>query len=173
LGDVDTICEAIQALQVRGAPLLGVVGAAAVAVGAETFGASRELLETIASRVGSVRPTAVELSTGAQSAVAAVDGIVGEAERRDALWAHARNYLARRVAEDRALGVHGADLLLDGVAVLTHCNAGGLATGGIGTALGVVRVACVKKICDKCRVIRRRGVVRIICDNPKHKQRQG
>ena len=150
LSDLESICEAVALLRVRGAPLLGIVGAAAVAVAAESLGTEPAELRRIAERVGGVRPTAVELATGAKSAVEAVEGIVDGNERLDALWAHAERYAARRVAEDRALGAHGADLLPPGAAVLTHCNAGGLATGGIGTALGVVQVAWEQGRLSRC-----------------------
>ncbi len=150
LRDLDSICEAVQTLRVRGAPLLGIVGAAAVAVAAESLGTEPAVLHRIAARVGSVRPTAVELATGAMSAVAAVEGITDRKERLDALWAYAERYAARRVAEDRALGAHGAGLLPQGAAVLTHCNAGALATGGIGTALGVVQVAWEQGRLSRC-----------------------
>lgn len=125
----------------RGAPLLGIVGAVAVAVAAESLGVKPEELRSIAERIGGVRPTAVELATGARSAVNAVEGLNTAGERLDALWEHAEHYLQRRIAEDQALGEHGAALLPQGAAVLTHCNTGALATGGIGTALGVIQVA--------------------------------
>ena len=149
LGDLDAICEAVAALRVRGAPLLGLAGAGAMAVAAETTGTSDAALDAAAARVGATRPTAVELATGAQKAVSAVRGIP-EGQRREALWEFAREYLARRISEDVALGAWGAELLPDGAAVLTHCNTGALATGGIGTALGVVVTAWARGRLSHC-----------------------
>ncbi|MGE0600242.1 MAG: S-methyl-5-thioribose-1-phosphate isomerase [Dehalococcoidia bacterium] len=149
LKDLDSVCEAVSTLRVRGAPLLGIVGAAGVAVAAEISGTEMGELRRIAERIGSVRPTAVELATGAEGAVIAAEKLDAP-QRLDALWAHAQEYAARRVAEDRALGEFGAALLPDGAAVLTHCNAGALATGGIGTALGVVQVAWEQGRLSRC-----------------------
>lgn len=140
LGDAGAVCEAVKRLRVRGAPLLGLVGAAGVAVAAETD-ASTDGLRAAAETIGAARPTAVELRTGAEGALAVALAAEGAMARRDALWEHAAAYLRRRVAEDRALGEAGAALLEPGSAVLTHCNTGALATAGIGSALGVVRVA--------------------------------
>jgi methylthioribose-1-phosphate isomerase len=140
LGSVEAVCEAVAVLRVRGAPLLGVVGAAGMAVAAEEQGTSDQVLSAAARRIGETRPTAVELSSGADGALRAALAVPAE-RRLDALWEHARHYLERRVAEDLALGEHGAGLLGPGTSVLTHCNTGALATGGIGTALGVVRAA--------------------------------
>ncbi len=140
LRDLESICEAVASLRVRGAPLLGIVGAAGVAVASESRGVALETLGAIATRLGSVRPTAIELATGAASAVDAVRALP-EGQRSEALWRHAHEYLLRRVEEDEALGQFGAPLLPSGANVLTHCNTGALATGGIGTALGVIQVA--------------------------------
>ncbi|MGE3076407.1 MAG: S-methyl-5-thioribose-1-phosphate isomerase [Dehalococcoidia bacterium] len=149
LKDLESICEAVATLRVRGAPLLGIVGAAGVAVAAESSGTELDELRRIAKQIGGVRPTAVELATGAASALSAAEG-VDVPDRSDALWAHAQEYAARRVAEDRALGEFGAALLPEGAAVLTHCNAGALATGGIGTALGVVQVGWEQGRLSRC-----------------------
>lgn len=140
LGEIGTICEAVASLRVRGAPLLGIVGAGAMAIAAETLGPSDGALAAAAERVGATRPTAVELATGAQKAVASVRDVPLPG-RPEALWAFARGYLAMRIAQDRLLGMHGSALVPEGSAVLTHCNTGALATGGIGTALGIVRTA--------------------------------
>lgn len=140
LWTLEDVEAAVRTLAIRGAPLLGVMGAAAVAIAAETLGVGDEVLTVAARRIGAIRPTAVELATGAQKALAHVVGH-DETARAHAAWEFARIYLATRVAEDRALARLGADLLPGGCPVLTHCNTGALATGGIGTALGVIRVA--------------------------------
>jgi len=140
LATVDEVCDAVAALRVRGAPLLGIVGAAGLAVASESLGTEDAVLRVAAERIATTRPTAVELATGAEGALAAALA-VPSAKRRDLLWAHAADYMRRRIAEDFALADNGAGLLPPGASVLTHCNTGALATGGIGTALGVVRRA--------------------------------
>lgn len=140
LRSVEELREAIVSLRVRGAPLLGLCGAAGVAIAAEDRGPDEGTLRAATERIASARPTAVELRTGAEGALR-VALEAPERLRAERLWQHFEAYLARRIAEDRALSEHGAALLKDGSAVLTHCNTGALATGGIGTALGVVRVA--------------------------------
>ena len=149
LRDLDAVCEAIASLRVRGAPLLGIVGAGAMAVASETVGAGETDLTAAAARIGGTRPTAVELQTGSFGALAAALK-VPEPERPSVLWAHAAAYLSRRIEEDRRLGAYGASLLPNDAKVLTHCNTGALATGGIGTALGVVRVAWEKGRLERC-----------------------
>ena len=142
LKDVDSLCEAVAALRVRGAPLLGIVGAAGMAIAADASDASDEALRGAFERIAATRPTAVELGSISERALrAALAAGRGAIERRAALWAFAEAHLARRIEEDCELARLGADLLPNGCAVLTHCNTGALATGGIGTALGVIRVA--------------------------------
>jgi methylthioribose-1-phosphate isomerase len=137
---VDAMCEAIAALRVRGAPLLGTCGMAGVAVAAEERGVGDAELRGAAGEIARTRPTAVELSWGVARALETALAVM-PGERRGVLWDLARAHMERRLREDLALGRHGAALLERGASVLTHCNAGALATGGIGTALGVIRVA--------------------------------
>ena len=128
---VSELCEAIRTLAVRGAPALGVAGAMGVALaavrGEDPAGAADRLVAT--------RPTAVNLAWGVARALAAGDP-VGEAVAM----------AAEDVARNRRLGAHGAALLPHGARVLTHCNAGGLACAGFGTALGVIRSASVRQV---------------------------
>lgn len=140
LTSVDVVCEAVSSLRVRGAPFLGLIGAAGLAIAARAEGSDEATLTRAAERIGSTRPTAVELRTGAFGALTAALAMP-EFHRASTLWQHAEDYYAARRAEDRRLAEFGAALLAPGAAVLTHCNTGGLATGGIGTALGVIRVA--------------------------------
>jgi methylthioribose-1-phosphate isomerase len=91
-------------------------------------------------RIATVRPTAGELAAGANGAWAAARPLP-PAQREAALWQHANAYLQRRIAEDEALATYGLTVLPERCQVLTHCNTGALATGGIGTALGVIRKA--------------------------------
>jgi methylthioribose-1-phosphate isomerase len=132
---VDELRDAITSLAVRGAPALGAAGAFGVALAACTIG-DEAGVRAAARRLADARPTAVNLARG-------VDQTVDAWERggADAALAEAERIAAADVAGNRALGEHGAGLLPDGGRVLTHCNAGSLATVGYGTALGVVRAA--------------------------------
>lgn len=149
LRTIDGVVEAIQSLRVRGAPLLGVMGAAGMALAAATAGASEVLLRAAANTIGNARPTAVDLGKACDEALGLALG-TPQSERLKVLWRHAENYLARRVLEDRAMGALGADALGAVGAVLTHCNTGALATGGIGTALGVVRTSWERGWLERC-----------------------
>jgi methylthioribose-1-phosphate isomerase len=142
LSSIPAVCEAICSLRVRGAPLLGIVGAAAVAIAAEVSDASDAELEEAVRTVDATRPTAADLAAGTAAALAVARGAgTDPAARRAALWSRVGAFISRRQDEDLNMGRLGAALLPAGASVLTHCNAGGLATGGIGTALGVVRTA--------------------------------
>lgn len=153
---LDVLEEAIRSLRVRGAPLLGLCGAAGVAIAAEAD-SSEAALRAAAERVGRVRPTAVELATGAAACRDAALA-VPERERATAAWAFCAAYLRRRQAEDAALAAHGRDALPPGD-VLTHCNTGTLATGGAGTALGVVRAAHAAGWLARCYVTETRPLL--------------
>jgi methylthioribose-1-phosphate isomerase len=139
--EVDVLVDAIRRLVVRGAPALGVTGAYGVAVAmlqAEREGWDRAALEAAVDRIRTARPTAVNLAGGVDRVRPLVDA--GFA----AVTAEAERVLREDVAANRAIGVHGADWIAARVSrrplrVLTHCNAGSLATAGWGTALGVVR----------------------------------
>jgi methylthioribose-1-phosphate isomerase len=132
---VDELCDAITSLSVRGAPALGATGAFGVALAARTLPTEPEV-RAAARRLADARPTAVNLAWGVDRAMEAwqrggAEGALAEAER----------IAAADVAGNRALGALGAELVPDDGRVLTHCNAGSLATVGYGTALGVVRAA--------------------------------
>lgn len=142
LADVEAVCEAIERLRVRGAPLLGIVAACGMAIASERLGTDEATLASAAERLRSTRPTAVDLhrAIGHALEVARKAGADPEARRR-ALWDFAESLLLRQRSRDLAMARYGASLLPTGATVLTHCNTGALATGGIGTALGVVREA--------------------------------
>ena len=140
LHTLDTVCEAIRTLRVRGAPLLGLTGACGMAIAAGELGAETRTIEDSAAALVATRPTAVDLGAAVRAALILALSLP-EADRRAALWANASAMAAARVNEDWALGRHGATLIPPGAAVLTHCNTGALATGGTGTALGVIRTA--------------------------------
>jgi methylthioribose-1-phosphate isomerase len=148
--------EAIRGLRVRGAPLLGLCGAVGVALATGTD-PSDEAVRAAGARIGAVRPTAVELSTGAEACVQAV--LARErSERAGAAWAFCRKYLDRRRQEDLALARNGLEAVPAGD-LLTHCNTGTLATGGVGTALGVVREAFEAGRLARCYVTETRPLL--------------
>ena len=106
-----------------------------------TAAALTERLEAAAARVVSTRPTAVNLSWAVARMRGAWRGESDAARMLHRLLAGADAILREDLAMGRAMTAHGAALVEDGAAVLTHCNTGGLATGGIGTALGAVFAA--------------------------------
>jgi methylthioribose-1-phosphate isomerase len=144
----EEIWEAIKMLRVRGAPLLGVVGALSVAVEAQNYacrglsGFKKRLHNTIAY-IGSSRPTAVNLFWGLERITKVIDrGPHGSVrELRNAVIGEALAVMDEDIQICRRLGAHGAKLLKNNAVVLTHCNAGALATAGMGTALAVIYAA--------------------------------
>jgi methylthioribose-1-phosphate isomerase len=128
---VEDVARAIETLAVRGAPAIGI----AAAYGMVLAAVHREDLHAATARLRRTRPTAVNLGW-------ALDRMA-RLGRHDvaALAAEARAIHREDVAACRAMGRIGAERVPDGATVLTHCNAGALATGGYGTALGVVRAA--------------------------------
>lgn len=142
------VAEAIRSMVVRGAPAIGCAAAYGVALEAlrlrdtdrERFKAGMEhAFEILAAS----RPTAVNLFWALRRMHSAWDaaGARAPTEIADTLLTEAHEVLAEDIRINRAMGAHGAALLPDGARVLTHCNAGALATAGHGTALGVIRSA--------------------------------
>lgn len=149
LSTVDDVVDAIARLVVRGAPLLGVVGALGVALAARARPDQPEAVRTAAERIASARPTAVNLRWGVTAVLPAV-----ELGHRAVLTA-ALAVLDGDVRSCRAIGHRGADLLVElcgqrPLTLHTHCNAGALACVEWGTALGVVRA------------LHERGAVRLV-----------
>ena len=147
LRTLDDVVDAIQTLAVRGAPAIGICGAMGLVVCAQShaeLGAQqfRETLEQLALTIGEARPTAVNLSWAVRRLMRVAHGVDGPpATVIAALRAEATRVLDEDRAMCRAIGEHGAALINEGARVLTHCNAGALATGGMGTALAPVYVA--------------------------------
>jgi len=142
------VAEAIRTLQVRGAPAIGVTAAFGVALAArasraETFEGLQQDVEAAIAGLGATRPTAVNLfwALGRMRRCLEAHRALPLPEARARLLAEARAILEEDIAANRRLGAHGAGLITEGARVLTHCNAGGLATAGYGTALGVIRAA--------------------------------
>ena len=140
LRTLDAVADAIRTLAVRGAPAIGV--AAALGLVASFRGPdapSRDALVAGMNRLAGVRPTAVNLSWAMARLRHVVEaGTLDGAPLLDALAVEAGRILAEDAAMCAAIGRHGAPLIADGARVLTHCNAGAMATAGIGTALAPV-----------------------------------
>lgn len=126
----DEVASAIRDMVVRGAPAIGI----AAAYGCVLAAREGDLAGGLA-RLAEARPTAVNLHWALRRMAALASG---DAER---LLAEARAIHAEDVAANRAMGAAGAALIEPGLGVITHCNTGSLATGGFGTALGVIRQA--------------------------------
>ncbi len=147
LSSTEEIARAIETLAVRGAPAIGVTAAMALALAlAQAPDASlAAALEQARSRLARTRPTAVNLARALERMAREVGAKLASGAKPDDVRADARA-LAQRIHDDdvascRAIGDHGAALLPAAARVLTHCNAGALATAGYGTALGVIRSA--------------------------------
>jgi methylthioribose-1-phosphate isomerase len=147
--DVQTVYEAIRALRVRGAPAIGIAAAYGLCLGLQSAthldeAAFYARLDKIAAYLAGSRPTAVNLFWALQrlqTAAAALRGQRSPAEIQAALLAEACAIHDEDRAMCHAIGRAGAGLLADGDGVLTHCNAGGLATSEYGTALAVIFTA--------------------------------
>ena len=148
------VAEAIRSMVIRGAPAIGVAAAMGVALGINNSSAQsveelRSDFETIADTISKTRPTAVNLFWAVKRMRETFEntlaGAGSEPEKitrtRARLVEEAQGVLAEDIAVNQAMGRHGEALLQDSSTVLTHCNAGALATGGYGTALGVIRAA--------------------------------
>ena len=141
------VARAIKTMVVRGAPAIGCTAAFGMALAAGGSGdTDRErvlaVLSEAADGLKRSRPTAVNLFWAVDRMLAVAAGAPGgPAEIRAALEREANTILDEDIQANRRMGAFGAELLARDVAVLTHCNAGALATGGYGTALGVIRAA--------------------------------
>jgi len=137
LADVE---KAIRTLQVRGAPLIGVAAAYGVCValtGLASLAEARARAPEVLERLAATRPTAVNLFWALERMKRAIARL-GEPGWREALEAKAAAVQGEGEAQDGELVRHGLTLLVPGARVITHCNTGPLATGGLGTALGVL-----------------------------------
>ena len=147
--NVETVWEAIKALRVRGAPAIGVAAAYGVCVGAQTAASADEAglyrrLNEVLNYLATSRPTAVNLFWALDRMRRVADSVRGKLSPQDVavrLLKEARSIEEEDRKTCRDLGRYGAALLNDGQGVLTHCNAGGLATADYGTALAVIFAA--------------------------------
>ena len=144
---VEQMAEAIKVLRVRGAPLLGAAAGFGVALAAyHSKAKTKEKLLSELEDAGSIikrqRPTAVNLFWGVDRVLNKVKSVSGSLEELKAtVIEEAQKIADEDAAQNRAIGKNGVVLIEDGDTILTHCNAGELATVEYGTALGVVRAA--------------------------------
>ena len=146
--DYETVGLAIKELWVRGAPAIGIAAAMGVALGAQSvkameYDAFRKAVWAIADHLAATRPTAVNLFWAIDRMKRRLEALKAEPipAIKQKLIVEAQAVLDEDIAMNRAMGRHGSAVIGDGQTILTHCNAGALATGGYGTALGVVRAA--------------------------------
>lgn len=144
LSDYRDAVSAIRELKVRGAPAIGVAAAYAVCLGAlnvkaDTAGAFAKELDTIIAAVNASRPTARNLFAATERLKRAAAGTGSPADIIESLLGEAAAIRREEAGAAESISEHGASLIPEGAAVLTHCNAGALATAGAyGTALGVI-----------------------------------
>lgn len=143
--DYEEVASAIRGMVIRGAPAIGVAAAMGVALG--VMHSKPEELDAkftvICQTLAATRPTAVNLFWALDRMKKLYEALRGSgiSEIRARLIAEAQQIRLDDIAINHAIGRHGAELVPDGKTVLTHCNAGALATAGYGTALGVIRAA--------------------------------
>lgn len=133
------VADHIRAMTIRGAPAIGVAAAMGVALGV----AEGADFQTVCDTLAASRPTAVNLFWAITRMKALYESLDGQREDaiRERMIAEAQRIRLEDIAINEAIGRNGAPLVPDHKTVLTHCNAGALATAGYGTALGVIRAA--------------------------------
>jgi len=146
--EIDDVANAIRTMVIRGAPAIGVSAAMGVSLGAESidadnFDAFYSKLEDKCVPLANSRPTAVNLAWGIErmKRVALESRLLSIPELKKKLKHEALDICKEDIESNMAMGNFGQTLINDGSTVLTHCNAGALATAGFGTALGVIRAA--------------------------------
>ena len=146
--DFKAVAEAIKGMIIRGAPAIGVAAAMGIALGArdiiaDTHESFFQQLENVCDVMARTRPTAVNLFWGIERMKRVAEA--NRDKKLDQIRQILRDEAIRIEVEDlticRNIGKWGATLIPKGATILTHCNAGGLATAGYGTALGVIRAA--------------------------------
>jgi methylthioribose-1-phosphate isomerase len=136
------VADAIRTMVIRGAPAIGVAAAMGIALGMRDSSSDAEF-EEICATLAATRPTAVNLFWAIDRMRRRYQELRGTAlpELRQKLIEEAQRIRLEDIAINECIGRNGADLVPDNKTVLTHCNAGALATAGYGTALGVIRAA--------------------------------
>src|SRR5215831_13371357 len=142
------VADVIRNMVVRGAPAIGVSAALGIALGvkhsrAESVGELKKEFDEICKVIGETRPTAVNLFWAIRRMQEKFEllRVRPVPQIQQALVDEAKRMHAEDIAANQAMGRHGATLMPSSGGVLTHCNAGALATAGYGTALGVIRAA--------------------------------
>ena len=163
--DYQTVADAIRTLKVRGAPAIGVTAAMGVALGAQAINAMdyssfAQAVFKICDELATTRPTAVNLFWAIERMRHKLESLRAQpvSAIKQALVVESQAILEEDIRLCKTMGQHGAELIRDGQTVLTHCNAGSLATAGYGTALGVIRTAWeqgkkIKVIADETRPV--------------------
>ncbi len=146
LGDYKEVVAAIKKMKVRGAPAIGVAVAYGIAIGAQSIKAETKAkflsqFDKILKAFAAARPTAVNLFRAIDRMKKAAESSANVEKIKQALIAEAKKIHSEEEAATLRLSRLGAELIKDGFTVLTHCNAGALATAGYGTALGVIKAA--------------------------------
>ena len=147
----DDTVAAIRDMVVRGAPAIGITAAYGIVIAARTHYADtpenwQSLIQSDLELLRNARPTAINLAWAIDRMDSVFDQVVGDPFTR--LLEEAKLIHEEDIAANQRMGELGANLISPGKDVLTHCNAGSLATGGYGTALGVIRSAWQKKRID-------------------------
>ncbi len=146
LGSVEQVCSAIKTMKVRGAPLIGVVGAFGLVLAAKKIRTNNlveaeKQLRKYADLLIGTRPTGVNLRWAVERVYNASSKTDTVSSFREILTREAEAIMHEELESAKKIGEYGAPLLEDGDTVLTHCNAGALATVGYGTALAPIRAA--------------------------------
>jgi methylthioribose-1-phosphate isomerase len=146
--DFVCVAEAIRELKVRGAPAIGVTAALGIALGARQYSQTnldgfQRHMDNVCEVLAATRPTAVNLfwAVDRMKRVLAATPLTSLDICQQRLLEEALAMVEEDVRVNQTLGKYGATIIQDGDSILTHCNAGALATAGYGTALGVVRAA--------------------------------
>ena len=144
----EQVADVIRTMVVRGAPAIGVAAGMGIALGvknsqAETVNDLKREFDQICEIIGKTRPTAVNLFWAIRRMTEKFESLRMRSipQIKQALIEEAQRMHAEDIAANQAMGRHGATLMPSSGGVLTHCNAGALATAGYGTALGVIRAA--------------------------------
>ena len=146
LDDYRDVIEAIKEMRIRGAPAMGVAGAYAVVLAANSirasdYGGFMARLEEMARGITQARPTGANLGWAVQRMLKTARAGPSVDIVRRALLEEGKKIQIEDEEANRRMGELGAELIPNGISILTHCNTGALATGGHGTALGVIREA--------------------------------
>ncbi len=150
--DIDSLAEAIRTLAVRGAPAIGIAAAFGAVIAALTADPGKEYDDAFYSKIEMLertRPTAVNLFHCLEIQRDVFRRNPGRENAVRMLLESARNMMQSDLDASRRMGCFGADLLDKGSVILTHCNAGGLATAGLGTALAVIYEAWDRNLLSK------------------------